>query len=125
MSALVNAIVEMARATDLPALKRARMKCERMIGEMSPGMECEMDLERIAALVEAAAEAIREIEAGNASDEETSAIQWRVMAALAEVSALASTARVRVEGQVFIRRLIVEECERLVSRCRRAVMGGE
>ena len=124
VSALVDAIVEMARATDIPALKRARMKCERLIDEKSK-KECEMDLEKIAQLLDAAVEAIEEIVEEDIIHEETIRLQRRVLASLAHATAIADTASTDGDGMLLVRRLVVEECERLVSRCRRAVVGGE
>ena len=122
MSALVDAIVEMARATDIPALDRARIECERIIDEKSKE-ETGMDLERIAQLLDSAVEAIEGIEEGDADHEETIRLQWRVLSSLAHATAIADTASTDGDGMLLVRRLVVDECERLVGRCRRAVMG--
>jgi len=82
-----------------------------------------MDMDKIAKLMDSATESLDEMASGSPATDEVTALQWRVMSSCASARAMADAARVRAPGQMLARRLIIEECERLVAMCRQYVEG--
>ena len=80
-----------------------------------------MNLEKINENINGAIKLIEEIEIGNADVSEVTSLSWQCVQCLGAARALADSTSVRAGGQLLVRRLIIEELDRLVSRCQRAV----